>query len=197
MVRRYLPYLIPAALVALAIFIVLDRPDEAKMLGFTLAEIDQLRDEAGNISPEHLQSELRRWVAGMQDELPLDLPPQRTILTLETYDLTVEARIQLSLQESLWITEALVQDLRESDADACRNETIRRLLEAGVVVVMAFEDHDSDFIRNHLLRGESCRRLGLADASWIQKGSDPADRTLFLKLVEPDGIEPTTSTMPL
>jgi hypothetical protein len=143
--------------VAVAIFIVFDRPDDPKMLGFTVAEIDQLRDDAGRISPEELQNELQRWAAEMQKQLPLDLPTDKTILTLETYDLTVEARIRLSVQESHWISEALVQDLRESDADACRNETMRRLLEAGVEVVMAFEDHDGDFIRNHLLRKASCR----------------------------------------
>lgn len=155
--RQHLPYLIPAALAVLAVFIVLNRPGEPEKLGFSRVEIDQLRDEAGRVSPEALQRELQRWVADLQDQLPLNLPIEREVLALETHDLTVEARIRLSVQGSYGISKALADDLRDSDMDACRDETMRRLLEAGVELVMVFEDQDGKLIRNHLLRKASCR----------------------------------------
>lgn len=155
MLRSYLPYLVIVGLIGLALVIVLTKPQEQTLFGF---DLDQLRDEAQEISPDSVKRSLEQWTVAIQDKLPSEAAfAGGILLAVETYDLTLDLSVRLQGKARFYNEKPLLGEIDEMTSEACRTPKVRRLLEAGLVLAIAYEDEDGVFIRHHLLRKESCR----------------------------------------
>jgi hypothetical protein len=157
-VRRYLPYLIPGALIALAVFIVATRPDEEAEAGLSRAEVADIKSRAASLSRESLQAKLEEETAALQQELPEQLPSGRVMHEAGFDGLTLNTRISLTEDESSVDLGTFDRYLKEEAWKTCQVPRHRLLLEAGVVFVVAYETADGQHIRYERLSKDSCRK---------------------------------------
>jgi hypothetical protein len=153
-VRKYLPYLIPAGLIVLAIYIVVTRPGPP---GLSEAELAEIRDTAQRVPREKVEARLVEMVAEAQRQLPLEMAWGRSLRAIEARDLTVEARVRLDAEESAADLVTVGDYFQSIGEELCQDRNVRIMLEADAVLLVEIEKVDGNLMRYVRLSKDSCR----------------------------------------
>jgi len=153
-VRKYLRYFVPVGLIALAIYIVVTRPDPP---GLSDAELAEIRAAVQRVPREKVAATLEEWVAEAQKKVPVELPHGRSLLAISRRDLTVKARVRLDAQESSADLVTVGNYFQSLGRDLCQNPNVRTMLEADAVLMVEFEQVDGSHMRYFRLSKDSCR----------------------------------------
>ena len=152
--KKYLRYLVPAGLIALAVLIVVSRPGPP---GLSEAELADIRAQAKALSKEELRATLEQLVMEQRPLLPRTLENELTMLEVEARDLTLEIRLQLPASHRSMNVVTLGNHLKDVALDLCQQPRFRLVLEAGVVVMEAYEHADGRHLRYNRISKDSCR----------------------------------------